>query len=298
MAYYSGSASSMADVRSALVAACTSEGWAWNSSAEVLSAGSLFVKIQVVGGYLTLLGRTSASAGDAPNVVRMGMLNATPVTWPVVYDIFVFENEVFMVINYSVDYYQFCGFGKSTVLGLPGTGMWVMASMAHVVTADGVRISPSGGGGGAVKGGATPAPFWSTAIAFNDVQRGHKNYWVHSDLDGQGWWLAQSRDEATVGVSAAAPLVALLPSRWNSEAVLLPIRCWKHRPSQKISLTVDMLHARWTRIDNYSPGQIVSLGSDRWKVFPCYRKNTNARDGGVGIDHSGTFGWAIRYEGP
>lgn len=92
--------------------------------------------------------------------------------------------------------------------------------------------------------------------------------------------------------------MGLLPNRWNSEAVLLPIRGWKVRPENKITLTLDLEHARWTRVDNYEPGQLISIGPDRWKIFPCYRKNAAARDGGTGIDHSGTLGWAVRYEGP
>lgn len=296
MAYYSGSANDMDAVRAALVAACTAEGWVWDSSTEMLSKEDLFARLQIVGGYLELLGRTSASTGSAPNVVRMGQLGSTALTWPVSYDVFVFETEVFMVINYSVDYYQFCGFGKSTVLDLPGSGMWIMATLSHTNAASGIYIGTATGGNAGINA-ATPVPFWTTA-AGSTLYRAHRNYWIHSNIDGQGWWLAQTLDGAPVGVSAAAPLVALLPNSWNSEAVLLPIRGWKVRASSKNSLTADILNARWTRNDNYEPGQVIDIGADRWKIFPGYRKDAANRNGSQGADHTGTLAWAIRYEGP
>lgn len=295
MAYYSGSAVDMAAVRTALVTACTGEGWSWNAGTEMLSKDGVFVRLQIVSGYLELLGRTAAGSGDAPNVVRMGTLRVTPVTFPLSYDVFVFETEVYMVINYSVDYYQFCGFGKSAVLGLPGTGNWVMATLSHTDAAQGIDITPAAGGASGLNRVA-PAPFWATS-AGNASYRAHRNYWIHSDIDGQGWWLAQTQDGAPVGVSGAAPLMAMLPNSWNSEAVLLPIRGWKVRASSKNSLTAELLNARWTRNDNYEPGQIIDIGPDRWKVFPCYRKDPANRNGGAGQDHSGTLAWAIRYEG-
>lgn len=44
-------------------------------------------------------------------------------TWPVNYEVFVFDQEVYLVINYSVDVYQWLAFGKSSI-ALPGTGCW------------------------------------------------------------------------------------------------------------------------------------------------------------------------------
>ncbi|PKF70448.1 hypothetical protein CW360_14220 [Pseudomonas fluvialis] len=292
MAYYSGSAVDMAAVRSALVSACTSEGWSWDGSGEVLSKGVLYLRLRVVSGYLELLGRTSASAGDAPSVVRMGQLAATSISYPVAYEIFVFDWEVYVVINYSIDYYQWCAFGRSIIEGLPGSGMWLGATLeANNPTG----ISITGSDGVNTNNTITPAIFWATSI---QVGSRNRNCYVHSGLDSEGWNLTISGGTSQVGITQLVPLIGLLPSAWNSEAVLLPVRCYKQRPSQKVSLVADLQHARYTRVDNYAPGQIINIGSDRWKIFPWYLKNTAARAGGSeGISHTGTFGWAIRYEG-
>ena len=290
MGYYNGTANDMAAVRSALVNACTLEGWAWNSSTEMLSKGAMFLRLQIVSGCLTLLGRTSAAAGDMPSVVRIAPFASVPVTFPLAYEIFVFASEVYMVVNYSVDYYQWCAFGQSTVQGLPGSGMWVGASASsQTVSASSIGIAPTYGSS---YYGCCPA-------LFCDVQDGAKSgCFVHSDIDAQGWWWSQSLNGAPVGITAIVPLIGLLPNAWNSEAVLLPIKAYKVRPSSKISLTADLEHARYTRIDNYAPGEIISIGSDRWKIYPWYRKDSSVRNGGLGINHTGTLGWAIRYVGP
>lgn len=295
MAYYNGSAVDMAAVLSALISACTAEGWNWDSGNEEISKGGVFVRLRLVSGYLELLGRTAAGTGDAPRVVRMGNMN-TLVTYPLAYDVFVFDTEVYMVINYSVDYFQFCGFGKSSVLSLPGSGNWVMATLGPTNPIHGVTISATDGGSGGYIA-TSAAPFWGR-VRGGTSSYANDNCWLHSDLDGLGWLPSTTDSGFFVGVRAAAPLIGLLPNSWNSEALLLPIRAWHARASSKISLTAELLNARWTRNDNYEPAEIITIGSDKWKVFPCYRKNADARDGVVRGDHSGTFAWAVRYEGP
>lgn len=211
------------------------------------------------------------------------------IAYPLGYELFLFPDEVYCVVRHSVDVFQYFAFGRSSI-PLPGTGMWVGATGETGMSgSSGLSIYPAGGTG--VNYGYTvPALFWAT-----DYSRSNN---VHSDFDGQGWWLDQAEYANTIGISPLIPLTSLLPNAWNSEAVLLPIRAFKRRTSGKVSLVVDLSNARHTRVDNYLPGEVITIGTDRWKVFPWYRKNSAARNGGSGITHSGTFGWAIRYEGP
>lgn len=46
---------------------------------------------------------------------------------------------------------------------------------------------------------------------------------------------------------------------------------------------------RFIRLDSYAPSEELSLGGDRWKVFPVHRKN-----GPAGTPNSGTHGYAYR----
>lgn len=298
MAYYSGTANDMSALRQALLDACVLEGWAWDAGAEVLSKGAIFLRAQVVSGYLRLTGRTSAGAGDTPKVVQIGPFTASlhplpALTYPISYELFLFAQEVYCVINYAVDCYQWLAFGKSTVDGLPGTGMWLGATAADALT-----NYPYGFVIGNVDGKVNSgnnlcgALFWQITGS-----SGVYTDYVHSDIDSQGWWWGQTYNADPVGINSSAPLISLLPNVWNSEAVLLPIRAYKVRASYKLSLTADLENARYTRIDNYAPGQIITIGTEKWKVFPWFRKDSSVRNGGSNITHTGTFGWAIRYEG-
>jgi len=305
MAYYSGTANDMTAVRSALVAACTSEGWTWNAGEEVLHKDTMFVRLQLSGEYLRLLGRTGLTTGDAPHVVQMGPFtgySGTPLPaldWPVGYELFVFEAEVYCIINYNVDVYQWCAFGQSTVDNLPGSGMWLGASGNKAATgySYGISISPAGGGSSYSTNVFCPALFWRSG---GGTAAGHATEsLVYSDLDTHGWWWGTTYNCSNIGVDALKPLVNILPNDWNSEAILLPIRAYKARFENRISLIADLDHARYTRLDHYTPGQVITIGSDRWKIFPWYRKNITGRDGfSWRGNHTGTLGWAIRYEGP
>lgn len=297
MAYYSGSANNLAALKDALFNACVGEGWVLTG--DILSKGEMYLRVQVASDYLTFLGGTGVAAGAltgaALNVVKIGGPggSATAIVFPITYEIFVFAAEVYLVINHSVDIYLWAAFGKSTVQGLPGSGMWIGATCAGDVLNTPVPLGISADGYNA--GYTSAALFWSQYV----TSEYSRNYLVQHGLTStDAWYLGLSPVDNAVGAFVTVPLIGLLPNTWNSEAVLLPLRCYAKRASDKISLVADLEHARCTRIDHYAPGQVVTLGSDKWKTFPWYRKNVASRNGGTAINHTGTFGWAIRYEGP
>lgn len=299
MSYYSGTANDMSALRAALVAACTSEGWSWNSSTQEISKGAVVVQVQVLAEHLSFVGRVSSGSSNVSAPVKMGRLStaaAWVLSWPMAYHVFVFASEVYLVANYDVDKYLWAAFGATTVGGLPGVGTWLGANAADTINAG---ASPIGMTAQIGPGGAALCPGLFHANNFQGSFA--RNCWIHHNLEGYGWFWGGLAGGNPVGIPQITTLLALLPNNWNSEAVLLPLRAFVARPSNKISMVADCEHARITRIDNYTPGQIITLGSDRWMILPWYRKNSSSRDGsttGSGIDHTGTMGWAIRYEGP
>lgn len=294
MAYYSGVANDMAAVRQALIDACVGEGWVWNSANDVLHKNSVYIRLTLISGRLQILGRTSLTAGDAPGVVQVGTFKVSgsnAMAFPVSYDLFVFSNEVYCVLNYGVEFYQWLAFGKS-IIDLPGSGCWFAATGYGGGSnyPSGVSIHPSGQ---LLINQITPGIFWGDGnSAFN--------YFIHSNLDGGEWsGSAISANQSPRSAAVALqPLIEIQPNSWNSEAVLLPVRAFKKRLEGKVSLIADLENIRITRCDNYQEGQIITIGDQRWKIYPCYRKNAVVRNGGAGLNHSGTFAHAIRYEGP
>jgi hypothetical protein len=307
MAYYSGAASSLADLRTALLTHAQSDGWVLTG--DVLSKAGVFFQIQVTGSNVTCLACESNAVGNpAPYVVQIGRiysLAGSPtgeISFPCTYEVFGFAQELYLVVNYDVDSYQWVAFGKSTVPVLAGLGGWCGATIGATVIGAGlsaggpIYISSSNGGNTGNNRMTTAALFHGTGAAFV----GLRNWYLNAKLDGVDWVVAygSSVEDAGPGAEPIAPLLALLPSVWNSESVLLPMRAYASRPSSKLSLIADLEHSRRCRVDNLTPGDILTIGSDKWKVFPWYRKDAAARNGGFMINHTGTFGWAIRYEGP
>lgn len=301
MAYVSGTANDLAALRMAIIAACTANGWTLGGN--VIHKGGVF--IQLTTSSTRLLSRagtgidgsntlTNAAPGDA----SIGSLTSgfAALTWPLSYEVFIHANpdEVYVVLNYSGVYYQWLAFGRSPVT-LPGSGVWVSGSLDGRTYANGVLMgsgmnATSDHGWRAEDGyGSGPCPglFWAngggTAKAGEYIQHG---------LDTQSEWSFSNFN----GAPMAAPLIYIQPSGWNSEAVLIPIQVWASRPESKKSIVLDCENARYIRVDNHSPGEVIQLGADRWKVFPWFRKDVSSRNGNS--SSSGTYGWAIRYDGP
>lgn len=297
MAYINGSTTTLDGLRTALFDACTSNGWTLSGS--VLHKGSVYVQILVQGAYLTIQGATGIDGSNNPTGLgpfysRIGAVAGQALTWPMAYQIFIGTNpdEVYLVVNYNVDFFQYLAFGVSSVSGIPGTGAWYSASVTQ--TSQYVSIFPYGGAQPGYNQSAPPALFHLTN---SDSAGVLQNSFIHHGFDS-GAWSGSLYANSANAISAAQPHMQRLPNAWNSEGVLLPIQAYFARPSSKVSLVADLAHARYTRIDNYDPGQVVTLGPDRWKVFPWYRKNVSARDGGSNINHSGSMGLAVRYDGP
>ena len=271
---------------------------AMSQPGQVLSKAAVFFRLGVTATNVTILGcETNLVANPAPHVLQIGRIfanGANPIrqiSFPCNYEIFGFAQELYLVVNYDVSTYQWMAFGKSTVPGLPGQGGWCAASVGSQIAgtsgyaADAVSMSPTGGG--TSFGFGCPAPFFSNSSpAFTTSW----NYHVNSGLQAQGWSLVDSAtpNYCLTGINSIAPLYSMQPNAWNSETTLLPMRCYKGMASYKQSLVADLVNARHIRVDNLSPGDILTLGSDKWKVFPCYIKNAAARDGGNNMVMVGT----------
>lgn len=309
MAYYSGTAASLTALRTALLTHAQADGWTLTGN--VLSKAGVYFEITETATNIKCLGcESNAVANPAPETVNIGLIyyHPTPgerkISFPCTYEVFGFAQELYLIVNYDVAAYQWMAFGKSTVQGLPGQGGWCGAS-AGSTYANGFisglptvqRITPS-------SGGSSSASSLSSALFYLSVgtYQAARNCWVNHGLDGHGWMWGGAKNYSPIGIRSVVPLISTQPNAWNSESALLPIRAWKERPYYKSSMVADLVNARHVRIDNFTPGDILTIGSDKWKVFPWYIKNLTYRDGTgdapLTYDHTGTFGWAIRYQGP
>lgn len=85
-------------------------------------------------------------------------------------------------------------------------------------------------------------------------------------------------------------LISVAPSLYTGRAILAPALLAASRTTESQRSMLGSPHdLRWIRIDNITPGDAITIGSDTWRVFPVIRKN-----GGAGIENSGNFGYAYR----
>lgn len=315
MAYITGSAASFADLQTAIQNACTANGWTLSSG--ILSKNGCFFQL-VAGtsdGYaqLQLFGGTGRSGttltGQPPSNdgAKICSNNGNVIAFPINYEIHLFTNpdEVYCIINYNSDFYQQLSFGKSDVPGIGGTGAWFSgAKRSDQTLTDGIY------GNKVFMGIDWPDTVTMSTYEgygcglFFDGRGAYFCSFVHTGLDATPWRSGNSGDVALTGYRSAgmqvSNLLMQLPNLYNSANVLLPIKPVALRSSGGVTIIANPKNARYLRIDNVVPGEIITFGAERWKCYPFYRKDSTVRNGfdwPTGATHSGTFGYAIRYTG-
>lgn len=302
MPYKTGIANDMASLRAAIVSALTDAGWTLTGA--TVSNGPLNALLAVEGVALTLrLGR-GIDAGDgslvnaSPNKAYIREIGNVGLVWPVTYELFYFDDpiEVYAVVNYAVDCYLWLAFGVATSTGTVG-GSWAGGSVAAV----GDNAAP----------GAPRGTTIGTTDAGEDFSNdgGTSTYYTPAGLfwqnkGGEGDWRRPSFidvGDAWIAPNAVNPIDTLIirqPNAWNGESVPIPIQPYRQLAENKVAMVADIKNARYLRITNYTPGQVIAFGADRWKVFPFFRKNASSPAQDDDAQDTGTYGWMIRYDGP
>ena len=306
MAYVTGSAANISDLAAALRNACIANGWA-NPAGNILSKGTSFFSVAASGNFVELKGGLGQSSGTlttaSPNFVRLG---GSYMTFPVTYEIHILTNpdEVYMVVNYNSDYYQQLSFGTSDVAGA-GNGPWITGAHNSALTSNnnGCNVSTTFN---------DIYCYCYSSFSTNAVGLFIRGVWndevgssyFYTTLGTPGWYGAGDSTNGIKNGSAGlvAGLLGSLPSAFNSTTVLLPIKGVKNMTNNGVATVVNPRNARLCRLDNLTPGSIVTYGADQWKIYPWLRKDATTRNGVNNStltppNHTGTYGFAIRYTG-
>ena len=314
MAYQTGSAASPAALRTALYAFATANGWTDTSG--VLSQGSSYVRLTAIDAEkLEIEGDTDGAftAGACPQKAK---INIESTAWPVTYRFFAFSSPEYLaaVLQYDVTRIQMIWAGSIVKYGNWVCGNWFGASAGEQqVQPEKFLLSTLTSGGTFYNGSllvtnnAPAAPFWGTPNreSFNGGFQANRASFVHAEIDGQVWPGASQSDEDLKWPSyplLTSPLHLRQPNVWNSQTILLAYRLFLERADTFHSPIGHLAYMRALRIDNYNIGEIIDIPPDKWMVFPFHKKDISARDGGLNpnqeLNHTGTFGVAISYDGP
>lgn len=297
MAYQTGTVNSLADIQTVIRVFLVDNGWTWDSSSNTIYKGTVFIEMTVTALRVEIRGKTAlgSATGGYAAVGRMSpSIPGYAVTFPSTYWLFLNDDEFCFVVNYDVTRYQYITFGKSTIdlSGTGGTGTYLSGTNNEgylptynppIFTSPDGTVDARGTGFTAT----AAAPFF-VRLAANIELADH----VHTGMSASPWSLLN--EGKSVGNAYQGNLLAVLPNAWNGESPLLPIRAYKLLTESKVALVLDLQHARHCRIDNFNDQEIITIGADQWQVFPHHRRNTTDRNGWGAIDHTGTFGWAIR----
>jgi hypothetical protein len=308
MAYYSGTAADFDELKDAIEAACVTEGWSLTSN--VLSKSSCFFQLIKATGTsgnvrLELQGGMGQAGSALTNACTLkGCItssDAAPITFPISYELHIFEDpdEVYCVVNFNTDFYHLMAFGDaSNVQGVPAP--WFGGPFENSYTGSaGVNSSWS-------IGDSTFANNRQFVIDQNGIFLGQCNsvvgasWFCHNEiLAGAAKWPVSQADidGQLLPPHYIAGLISALPSLFNNTAVLLPLKVILALTTSRKVIVANQNNVRLTRNDNILPATVVPYGSEEWKVYPVYRRNTSSRNGASGVD-SGTFAFAIRYTGP
>ena len=90
---------------------------------------------------------------------------------------------------------------------------------------------------------------------------------------------------------------------FNGQTVLTPFQLFLQNTDGHYMSIGHVGHLRFLRLTHYNPGDVIELGSDRWKLFPWHIKNAAYPDGkqvaySDGNYSTGLLGVAVRYDGP
>ena len=305
--FYTGNFNSFETLKTSVQTALQNHGWGLNGDG-TLEKNGMYVRLDAGTIYqLAAFAGTGTSTpplplpGAAPFGVKIMNFSGSPMNFPAIYDLHVFDDtdEVYLIVNYNGDKYQQLSFGKSRVDQVGGTGMWLTGSFRSDVVQAATHLVYT-------DAGASYAGFgWSgmgCGLFFERYNAPLGCSYIHTGLDTTGWKKVDSVDGGLL--SSGDPMAGLLqslPSQFNQSTVLLPLYAVQRRLSKGQTIAADLQHARLCRNDNHLSGEIVTYGTDRWKIYPFHRKNAAVRNGvswSVGADHTGTFAYAIRYTGP
>ncbi len=300
MAFVTGSATSFSDLRTALINGCGANGW--NTDGTLIWRGNCAVNVVVGTPYLGINCGTGVSGGTLVNQCPMtAMLGGSFINFPVKYDLHVFDDEVYFIVNYNNNYYQQISFGVSSVAGAGG-GPWLTGARER---AD--RLKNISAGYSAINSIGLHFEFLLHGffVKATDVDNEGSSAIYINTTGTPGWYgyhfgATSARLSNGGSMSIVAPLLGCSPPRLNGAAVLLPIKAVIDMGSGGRAVVANLNHARFCRLDNIEVESIIQYGNDKWKVYPLLRKNENERNGVwySGSDHSGTYGYAIRYTGP
>ena len=290
MSYYNGTVANLSGLLTALTTACVTDGWTY-SGGELVKHGCYFtISVDAYSGAYERLRMQIKNPVDlsVSDITSIRDMSNVVISFPAEYHIFTFDKEVYCVLTIQPGKYAWICFGASSI-SLPGTGAFLSGSCSGATS---TTSDPN-----------FPSFFYAQPAVIGVLYQG-------SRVDtGFSFCSPFSADNISYGVGAGSTswysgsfcVGSSQPNAFSGESILTPLMIFAEYSLNRYCLVFQAEHARHIRIDNYEDEQIITYGTDKWMIFPCKKRDMANRTVMYRYDSpngSGTFGMAIRYEGP
>lgn len=291
--YFTGTINSNVDMLTAINNACVAAGWTLTSG--VLTSGDIAVKLETQTGRLMAqigTGR-SGSALVNPCVPKFGLGFSTgtgtagAIVYPATYHIFAFDDEVYVALNYRLDYYEWLCFGRAKDVPV-GEGQFMSGAITdqYAYHANENRLATVFEVASYIPGRSRVTDWQTTSSSYTEqryrpILLYSSNVVIRTSLRGSAEWLS-SKNGTTAAllnqVYAHTILgdIFLLYSPGDNfyTAAFSPLSFMIPNPGgvdgAKIFGRLDKI--RLMRNDFVTPGDVVTFGSESWQCFPVIRR--------------------------
>lgn len=282
----------------------------WTLSGGNLSKGGSYVNLNAATSTQVIItgGRAGVFTGidSATTNIRAG-------TWSAVRKLEMFyhtdPDTIWVVFHWEPGYYFHMGFGTLYKYGVWDGGGWIHGQHANASANIGANIGSVIDGDGTHYYTNTSGEcglFWQPSVT--DAGNG---YFVdsaasklHCELRGYIW---EGSTNTTNGgrifsPGVLTPIHKLNPNTFNSQTILSPHELYLLNTDGNMMPVGYVGHCRFVKLTNYNPEDIITIGLDKWKVYPRLRRDPTYPDGAIyGYEQrysTGYLGIAIRYDGP
>ena len=322
MAYETGAASSVTDLLDKLRVFATANGWTQNFFGARTSGSGQALQLTKGTQYVTFIADTgagspttdpgpffgcyshdvySAGNGTENQAGGSGKAFANAMSGPFVAYHFISGAErgcdyLYVVVEVSSGVFKHAGVGKLVSLGAMTTGMFCHASRWSYSTGSNTISTPlspqhsipfdslDSGSLGAGRGTYIRADSDSISPRWYDSY-GNGGYGTRFGGGVRSSGSSSPGDKRGTLASLALAGASALTGR----TVLMPAWVYGERTANLSSPLGYPPHLRWVMLDYLQPGDVLTIGTDQWKVFPVIRKN-----GGTGQVNSGNYGYAYK----
>ena len=260
-------------------------------------------------GWVNNNGQMSASFG-------LGAANA--MVFPITYYFHLAStpvDEFWCFIQFNGDYCQHMGFGNINK-AMPFTGGAFYSSMSvevdsssrqlYNINTNSLLSNPGYGFNGALSGLGHNA---LEMIPFHGGYGIHQNAFagsaLHAEIGGLEWASSHRVSNAApyplskfmiAGHRETGAMQKVSESTVNGMPNLIPFNIRVLGYDGNWQPVGSLENIRFSQIGLMNFGQVESDGTDSWKFYPLFKKDADDADGG--LNHTGTMGLAVRYDGP